>query len=69
MQICKSPYMYVFIEKSYPENFAFLILGIHELYIIKNVKFSGYYFCMNLNTYISIWMHLDTVIKREHCLF
>ena len=30
MQICKSPYMYVFIEKSYPENFAFLMLRIHE---------------------------------------
>ena len=32
MQIWKSPYMIVFIQKQYPENFAFLILGIVELY-------------------------------------
>ena len=34
MQILKSPYMFVFIQK-YPENFAFLILGILELYTRK----------------------------------
>ena len=32
MQIWKSAYMFVFIEKHSPENFTFLILGILELY-------------------------------------
>ena len=32
MQIWKSAYMFVFIEKYSPENFTFLILGILELY-------------------------------------
>ena len=32
MQIWKSTYMFVFIEKYSPENFTFLILGILELY-------------------------------------
>ena len=32
MQIWKSPYMFVFIKKQYPENFAFLILRILELF-------------------------------------
>ena len=31
MQIGKSPFMFVFMQKKYPENFAFLILGIFEL--------------------------------------
>ena len=35
MQIWKSPYMPLFIEKYYPENFAFLILRILELYTCK----------------------------------
>ena len=35
MQIWKSPHMFVFIQKCYPENFAFLILGILELYSRK----------------------------------
>ena len=33
MQIWKSPYM--FLKKYYPENFAFLILRILELYTLK----------------------------------
>ena len=32
MQIWKSPNMFLFIQKQYPENFAFLILTIHELF-------------------------------------
>ena len=35
MQIEKSPFMFVFLQKQYPENFAFLILGILELYTRK----------------------------------
>ena len=35
MQIWKSTYMFVFIWKYYPENFAFLILGTFELYTRK----------------------------------
>ena len=31
MQIWKSPYMFVLIQKRYSENFAFLILRILEL--------------------------------------
>ena len=83
MQIYKSPYTFVFIQKQYPEDIPFLILGILELHThkvceifvykhaetiayflrkiqtlrvnnsrilsIKNAKFSGYYFYMNLN--------------------
>ena len=32
MQIWKSPYMFVFVKKQYPESFAFLILTILELF-------------------------------------
>ena len=35
MQIWKSTYMFVFKYKYYPENFAFLILGILQLYTRK----------------------------------
>ena len=35
MQIWKLPYRFAFIWKQYPENFAFLILGILELYTRK----------------------------------
>ena len=39
MQIWKPPYMFVFIQKQYPENFAFLILRIHELFSSEVCKF------------------------------
>ena len=32
MQIWNSPYMFLFIWKQYPENFALLILRIPELF-------------------------------------
>ena len=35
MQIWKSPYIFLFIWKYFPENFAFLILRILELYTRK----------------------------------
>ena len=35
MQIWKSVYMFLFIQKYYSENFAFLILRIPELYTRK----------------------------------
>ena len=35
MQIWRSPYMFVLIQKWHPENFAFLILGILALYTRK----------------------------------
>ena len=35
MQIWKSPYMFVFKQNKYPENFTFSILGIIELYSCK----------------------------------
>ena len=39
MQIGKSPYMFVFIQKQYPENFAFLIQRILELFAREVCKF------------------------------
>ena len=39
MQIWKSPYMFVFISKQYPKNFAFLILRILELFAYEICKF------------------------------
>ena len=42
MQIWKSSHMFVFIQIYYPENFAFLILGILELYICKVCKMFVY---------------------------
>ena len=39
MQIWKSPYMIVFVEKQYPENFALLILRILELFAREVCKF------------------------------
>ena len=39
MQIWKSPYMFVFMQKQYPENFAFLILRILELFSCEVCKF------------------------------
>ena len=35
MQIWKSPYVFLLIQKYYPENFAFLILKILELFTRK----------------------------------
>ena len=35
MQIWKFHYMFVFLQKRYPENFAFLILRINELFTRK----------------------------------
>ena len=39
MQIWKSSYMFVFIQKQYPENFSFLILSIIELFTSEICKF------------------------------
>ena len=39
MQIGKSPYMFAFIQKQYPENFAFLVLTILELFALEGCKF------------------------------
>ena len=39
MQIWKSPYIFVFILQQYLENFAFLILGILELFAREVCKF------------------------------
>ena len=39
MHISKSPYMFVFLEKQYLENFAFLILRILELLAPEVCKF------------------------------
>ena len=38
MQICKSPYMFVFVWK-YPEDFTFLILRILVLFACEDCKF------------------------------
>ena len=42
MQIWKSPYIFVFIYKRYPKNFAFLILAVFELFTRKVCKIFGY---------------------------
>ena len=39
MQILKSQYMFVFMQKQYPENFAFLTLRILELFSREVCKF------------------------------
>ena len=39
MQVWKSPYMFVFLWKEYPDNFAFLILRILELFDREVSKF------------------------------
>ena len=39
MQIWKSRYMFVFIQKEYPENFSFLILRILKLFDREVCKF------------------------------
>ena len=39
MQIWKSPYMFVLIQKRYSENFTFLILRILELFAREVCKF------------------------------
>ena len=39
MQILKSPYMFVFIQNRYPENFAFLVPTIPELFARDVCKF------------------------------
>ena len=39
MQIWKSPYMFVFILKQYPESVAFLVQRIIELFIREVCKF------------------------------
>ena len=39
MQIWKAPYMFVFIQNQYPENFAILILRILKLFAREFCKF------------------------------
>ena len=39
MQIWKSPYMSVFLQKQYPENFTFLIQRILELFACEVCKY------------------------------
>ena len=39
MQISKSQYMFVFIKKQYPENFAILVLRIVELFAREACEF------------------------------
>ena len=39
MQIWKSPFMFVFMQKQDPENFTFLILRIFELLTREVIKF------------------------------
>ena len=39
MEIWKPPDMFVFIQKQYPENFAFLILRILKLFTREVCKF------------------------------
>ena len=39
MQIWKSPYLFVFIQKQYPENLVLLILKILELFSREVCKF------------------------------
>ena len=39
MQIGKPPYMFVFMHKQYPGNFAFLIQRIFELFAREVYKF------------------------------
>ena len=52
MQIWKFPYMFVFIQKYYPENSAFLILGILEIFFI-----------FFLRIFISIWLDNSSSAK------
>ena len=40
LQIWKSPYMFVFILKQYPENFGFLILRTVESFTLEVCKIS-----------------------------
>ena len=40
MQISKTLYMFVFKWKQYPENFAFLVLRIFEVFANEVCKFS-----------------------------
>ena len=37
MQIWKSPYIFVLMQKQYPENFLFLILRILKLLVISSL--------------------------------
>ena len=39
MQIWKNPYMFAFVQKQYPENFAFWILRILALFAREVCKF------------------------------
>ena len=39
MQIWKSPYIFVVIKKHYPENLAFLVLRIVELFAREVCRF------------------------------
>ena len=42
MQILKSPYMFLFVQKYYPENFAFFIKRVFELFTRKVCKMFVY---------------------------
>ena len=50
MQIWKSAYMFLFIQKYYTENFAFLILRLLELHTRKVCKIFVYKHTETINT-------------------
>ena len=72
MQVRKSPHIFMFIWKQYPDNFALLILRILELFVckvckfLKNVGYSMFYcfwtFVNKLFTY-----HICAYVKSRRC--
>ena len=54
MQIWKSPYMFVFIKKQYPEILAFLILRILELFDLEVCKYPKKVVCFSIYSVVSV---------------
>ena len=59
MQIGKSPYMFAFIQKQYPENLAFLVLTFLELFALEG-KFVNFLTSrLIFNIFYCFWMFLN----------
>ena len=65
MQIWESPYMFVFIQKQYLENFTFLILRILELFTREICKFLKSRLIFNL--FYRFWMFINKLFTYLTC--
>ena len=69
MQIWKTPCLFEFIQKQYPENFAFLIQEFSSYLTVNFVTFlkSFLKFLKSFNVFYFIWMFVNKLFTYLTC--